>query len=103
MDLFRNRHFHALFFGRLFTNIGDSVYGALAGAAGADKISRIFPFGKILAAGFLLSGLSWLLMILLSNVSIWYVYTLMFISELSIGAINVLFSAIFSNCLMNKC
>ncbi|MED4313296.1 MFS transporter [Heyndrickxia coagulans] len=26
MDLFRNRHFHALFFGRLFTNIGDSVY-----------------------------------------------------------------------------
>lgn len=69
--------------------------GALAGAAGADKISRIFPFGKILAAGFLLSGLSWLFMILLSNVSIWYVYTLMFISELSIGAINVLFSAIF--------
>ena len=69
--------------------------GSLAGAAGAEKVSQKFPFGKILAAGFLLSGVSWLIMILLSNSLIWFVYVFMFISYLSIGAINVLFSTIF--------
>ncbi|MCY0896190.1 MAG: MFS transporter [Alicyclobacillaceae bacterium] len=68
--------------------------GYLIGAAVINRLSNKFTVSKIMALCFVLSGLSWASVIFVRH-NEWFVYACLLLSDLFIGALNVVFTVLF--------
>ncbi|WP_179134502.1 MFS transporter [Oceanobacillus timonensis] len=69
--------------------------GSMLGALFIDKFKTKLRLGITLSIGFMLSGVTWLLMVFSIQVSEFLFYMLLVVSYAFIGAINVLFTVLF--------
>lgn len=68
--------------------------GYLIGSMVINRLSHTFTVSKIMALCFVLSGLSWATVIFASH-NEWLVYVCLLLSDLFIGALNVVFTVLF--------